>query len=125
MDVSDVNQNDVEVLNQEGDTPDNDDRQATVEDLIVGDNVDDINDLAVDSQDLVGVYGYLEVTDNIFSQLDAVDSSESDTDEDEEFNTYNMFHLGNRSKRPRVAQILKWKILIQIDSQLYPLKHLK
>ena len=108
VDVSDNNQNVVEVLNQEGDTPDTiDDRQATVDDSIVGDNEDDINDLAVDSQGLVGVFGYSEVTDNIFSQLDGVDSSESDMDEDEEFNTYNMFHLRNRSKRPRVAPVIQ------------------
>ena len=92
----------------EGDSSDTiDDRQATVDDSIVGDNEDDINDLAVDSQGLVGVFGYSEVTDNIFSQLDGVDSSESDMDEDEEFNTYNMFHLGNRSKRPRVAPVIQ------------------
>ena len=110
LDVSDVNQNDVEVLNQEGDTPDTiDDRQATVDDSIVGDNVDDVDgmptDLAVDSQDLVEVFGYSDVNDNILTQLDGADSSESDIDEDEEFNTVDMFR--NRSKRPRLALFIQ------------------
>ena len=53
VDVSDDNQN------VEGDTPDSiDDRQATVDDSIVGDHVDDVDDLAVISQDLVGAFGY-------------------------------------------------------------------
>ena len=44
---------------------------------------------------------------DILSQLDGADSSESDMDEDEEFNTDNMFHLGNRSKRPRLAPFME------------------
>ena len=108
VDVSDDNPNVVEVLNQEGDTPDTiDDRQATVDDSIVGDHEDDVDDLAVDSQDLVGAFGFSEVNDNILSQLDGADSSESDMDEDEEFNTDNMFYLGNRSKRPRLAPFME------------------
>ena len=110
FDVSDDDQNAVEVLDEEGGTPDTtDDRQASVDDSIVEDNVDDmpnlITDLAFDSQDLVEPFGYSEVNDNILSQLDGADSSESDMDEVEEFDTVDIFR--NRSKRPRLAPFIQ------------------
>ena len=105
VDTSDDNQNIV-------DEPDTIvDSQTTVDDSIDGNNVDDVarnttSDSVLDSQDMVGAFDYSEVNDNILSQLDGNgDSSESDMDEDE-FNTDNMFHLGNMNKRPRLAPVI-------------------